>query len=309
MQRGSFFVKEHILANMSFLSYAHVSRCARHALEPTDHRLLYADDIMICAVSPHSVVAIRNAWCNAPWFFLWGQQQQWIGRGGPLARPCCCDDIKHAMKHRADCLNTYCKYMPFSIKYVYNCLYSILTLTGEHIHLRITHKRHVCEYMFLHKKNDLLCMAYHPSHFVGEVLLHPIYILFMKSATSKWNGPNDSKLGRCVDQCITNNWLHFQTDGVHIGPPVTSNVSVMPCSVSADLPNKVETWKLVQVCLVDAISASECIKTGQNGWFPGSRSVIHDMLLWQLCTYRTSGEKRVLHRDEQVLDHVMWPTA
>ena len=36
--------------------------------------------------------------------------------------------------------------------YVYNCLYSIPTLTGEHIHLRITHKRHVCEYMFLHKK-------------------------------------------------------------------------------------------------------------------------------------------------------------
>ena len=49
-----FFVKEHILANMSFLSYAHVSRCARHALEPTDHRLMYA-------FSPHSVVAIRSA--------------------------------------------------------------------------------------------------------------------------------------------------------------------------------------------------------------------------------------------------------
>ena len=51
-------MKEHVLANMSFLSYAHVSRCARHTLEPTDHRLMYADD-MICAVSPHSVVAIR----------------------------------------------------------------------------------------------------------------------------------------------------------------------------------------------------------------------------------------------------------
>ena len=29
---------------------------------------------------------------------------------------------------------------------------------------------------------------------------------------------------------------------------VTSNVSVILCSVSAELPNKVETWKLVQVC-------------------------------------------------------------
>ena len=25
-------------------------------------------------------------------------------------------------------------------------------------------------------KNDPLCMAYHPYHFVGEVLLHPVYI-------------------------------------------------------------------------------------------------------------------------------------
>ena len=24
-------------------------------------------------------------------------------------------------------------------------------------------------------KNDPLCMAYHPYHFVGEVLLHPVY--------------------------------------------------------------------------------------------------------------------------------------
>ena len=31
------------------------------------------------------------------------------------------------------------------------------------------------------------------------------------------------------------------------------------------------------------------------------------MLLRQLCMYGTSGEKRVVHRDEQVLDHVIWP--
>ena len=86
----------------------------------------------------------------------------------------CCDDMKHAMRHRADCLNTYCKNMTFSIKwYVYNCLYSIPTLTGKHLHLRITHKRHVCEYLFLHKKWSSL----HPYHFVGEVLLHPVYIM------------------------------------------------------------------------------------------------------------------------------------
>ena len=65
----------------------------------------------------------------------------------------CCDDIKHAIRHRANCLNKYCKNTPFSIKwYVYNCLYSIPTLTGKHLHLGITHKWHVCEYMFLYKK-------------------------------------------------------------------------------------------------------------------------------------------------------------
>ena len=148
-----FFVKEHVLANMSFLSYAYVSRCARHALEPTDHRLMYADDIMICAVSPHSVVAIRSASFNAPWIFIWGQQQQWIGRGGPVARPCWPIVAATISNMQWGTEPTVCKNMPFSIKwYVCNCLYSIPSLMGEHFHLRITHKRHVCEYMFLHKK-------------------------------------------------------------------------------------------------------------------------------------------------------------
>ena len=148
MQRGSFFVKEHILANMSFLSYAHVSWCARHTLELTDHRLLlYADDIMICAVSPHSVVAIRSASFNASWFFLLGnnnsgldEEDLLLGRVGRslLRRYQTCNEahgrlFEHVLWKHA-----------FSVEwYVYNCLYSIPTLTGEHLHLRITHKRHV----------------------------------------------------------------------------------------------------------------------------------------------------------------------
>ena len=155
MQRGSSFVKEHILANMSFLSYTHVSRCARQALEPTDHRLIYADDIMICAVSPHSVVAIPSPLI----FFFFGGNNSNSGLDeedllfGRVGRSLLRRYQSYAMWHRADCLNTYCENMPFSIKwYVYNCLYSIPNLTGEHLHLRITHKRHVCEYMFLHKK-------------------------------------------------------------------------------------------------------------------------------------------------------------
>ena len=35
--------------------------------------------------------------------------------------------------------------------------------------------------------------------------------------------------------------------------------------------------------------------------------LVQGMLLRQLCVYGTSGEKKVVRRDEQVLDHVMWP--
>ena len=136
----------------------------------------------------------------------------------------------------------------------------------------------------------------------------------MKSATPRWNGPNNSNLGRCVDQCTTNNWLHFQTDGVHIGPSVTS---VMPCSVSAELPNKVEMWKLVQVCRINAKgrNISKWVHLNRAEWLVSKKQICHTvtmwliqgMLLWQLCMYGTSGEKRVVCRDKQVLDHVMWP--
>ena len=64
-----------------------------------------------------------------------------------------------------------------------------------------------------------------------------------------------------------------------------------------------------------AISASECIRTGQNDWSPGSRFVYRDIAartghaattvkLW-LCVYGTTEEKGIPRRDEQVLDHVM----
>ena len=52
-----------------------------------------------------------------------------------------------------------------------------------------------------------------------------IYIIIYEIAAPRRNDPNAPKLGKCVDQCTTNNWLHFQTDGVHIGPTVTSLVS------------------------------------------------------------------------------------
>ena len=49
----------------------------------------------------------------------------------------------------------------------------------------------------------------------------------MKRATPRRNGPNNSKLARCVDQCTTYNLLHFLADGIHIGPTVSPAMSVL----------------------------------------------------------------------------------
>ena len=81
-------MKEHIFANMSFLSYAHVSRCARHSLEPTGHRLMYADDIMICAVSPHSVIANVAPDLMPLDFLFGGNNNSGLDEEDPFARPC-----------------------------------------------------------------------------------------------------------------------------------------------------------------------------------------------------------------------------
>ena len=53
---------------------------------------------------------------------------------------------------------------------------------------------------------------------------------------------------------------------------VTSNVSVVPCSVSAELPNKVETRKLVQqVCLADAKGRYQQVSTFERDRMVGLR--------------------------------------
>ena len=98
---------------------------------------------------------------------------------------------------------------------------------------------------------------------------------------------------------------------------VISNVSVISCLVSADVSHKVETWKLVQVCLIDVKgrNTSKWVHSNRAEWLDSRKQICHtvtlqlvqSMLLWQLCVHGTSGEKRVVRRDEQVLDHVMWP--
>ena len=62
---------------------------------------------------------------------------------------------------------------------------------------------------------------------------------------------------------------------------VTSNVSVVPCSISAELPSKVETWKLVQLCLVDAKGRNISKWVHSNGaeWLVSWKQVCHTMTL------------------------------
>ena len=73
----------------------------------------------------------------------------------------CCDDIKHAMRHRADCLNTYCKNMPFSIKW---CVQ--LSVFNSDPYGRTPSPAHNSNDMFestcSFTKNYPLCMAYYP---------------------------------------------------------------------------------------------------------------------------------------------------
>ena len=70
---------------------------------------------------PSLYLAIRRDWFNAPWYFSLGATTtvDWTRRTScsALLADRCCDDIKHAMRYRADCLNTYCKNMTFSIKW------------------------------------------------------------------------------------------------------------------------------------------------------------------------------------------------
>ena len=59
-----------------------------------------------------------------------------------------------------------------------------------------------------------------------------------------------------VYQCTENNWLRSQRDFFHRRLRVASllsptGTSIMPFSVSAEPRNEVETWTLIQVCLVD----------------------------------------------------------
>ena len=48
----------------------------------------------------------------------------------------------------------------------------------------------------------------------------------------------------------------------------------MPCSVSAELPNKVETRKLVQVCLVDARAQYQQVSAFEQGKMVGLQEAV-----------------------------------
>ena len=157
MQRGSFFVKEHIPANVSFMSYAQVEVCARKGrnwIQTIVHIWFYwkrhVFTIRVQTVGPvtHCMFDIVAATI--------GQQ----GRATGLPRPihcCCCSQRKKSRgvksgttycydRVRADGTNRYIICVHWSMVSWFQCV------ARAPWYMRITQERHVCEYKFLHKK-------------------------------------------------------------------------------------------------------------------------------------------------------------
>ena len=123
-----------------------------------------------------SIVAIRSASFNAPWFFLWGQQQQWIGWGGSVARPCwliIAVTISNVQWGTGPTEHVLQKHAFFN-----KMICVQLSVLNSDPYGRTPSPAHNSNDMFESTcsvtKNDPIYMAYHPYHFVGEVLLHPV---------------------------------------------------------------------------------------------------------------------------------------
>ena len=100
-----------------------------------------------------------------------------------------------------------------------------------------------------------------------------------------WNNANKSKVWRCADHCITNNWLHFQRNGLQISPKwcllyhLQHHTLLSQCRASKQSgnvkANALSSW-------TGAISAHEWVQMDQNGWSLGSSFV----MLWHFSSYR-----------------------
>ena len=181
MQRGSFFVKEHVLANMLFMSYAQVNVFARKGrnwilriLHVSFYWKRHVFTIRVQTVGPvpHCMFDIVAATI--------GQQDLATGPPRPI-HFCCCPQrkIQGALNQALRIATTE---WGLTTQIILSSAYNIIDgqlvpVRGARTLIHAHNSGTTCLRVYVpSQKNDHLCMTYHPFHFVGEVLLHPIYV-------------------------------------------------------------------------------------------------------------------------------------
>ena len=102
--------------------------------------------------------------------------------------------------------------------------------------------------------------------YIWFVNIELTYTAFCEKYNTKNKWPERIQNLEIIVHCTTNNWSYFQRNDVHIRPIVTSLMSpARPCSISAELPNECETWKIMQICLVDVRARNISMWVGSNG--------------------------------------------
>ena len=157
MQRGSFFVKEHILANISLMSYTQVkvfARKGRNWIQTIVHvsfywkRHVFTIRVQTVGPVPHCMFDIVSATI--------GQHGRATGPPRPI-HCCCC--LQRKKSRGVKWGTTYC-YNRVRAGGTNHCTYLRTLIDSQLVqcvarapwYMRITQELHVCEYMFLHKK-------------------------------------------------------------------------------------------------------------------------------------------------------------
>ena len=149
MQRGSYFVKEHVLANMSFMSYAQMKVFARkgrnwmQTIADTSFdwkRHIFTIRVQTVGPVPHCMFDIVAATIG----------QHGRATGPPRPIHCCCCPQRKNQGALNQALRIATTEWGLTAQIIISSAY--INRSRAPWYMRITHERHVCEYMFLHKK-------------------------------------------------------------------------------------------------------------------------------------------------------------